>query len=107
MIFLQDSKTNFRSFWIQKPLCRCRFGTGWFRRVPQVDGKPKGLQVAIGIAIEKLFLPSVQATFKLFCRFNCFRVKVWRGEMAKAGVGGQDRMPEKRICAGAQRLASL
>ena len=62
----------------------------------------EGAAVAIRIAIEKLCLPSVQATFKLF--YNILIV-VCGGEMAKAGVGG--RMPEKRICAGAQRLASL
>ena len=94
MIFLQDSKTNFRSFWIQKPLCRYSFGTGWFRRVPQVDGKPKGLQVAIGIAIEKLCLPSVQATFKLF--YNILIVSEWKsgeGKWPRQGLGARTGCP--------------
>ena len=70
----------------------------------------EGAAAAIRIAIEKLFLPSVHCAghIQIILQYsNCCRVKVWRGEMAKAGVGGQDRMPEKRICAGAQRLASL
>ena len=63
MIFLQDSKTNFRSFWIQKPLCSLALGGS---EECHSLMESEGAAVAIRIAIEKLCLPSVQATFKLF-----------------------------------------